>query len=454
MSRAAVSKSRADKGAKPPQSHTPVVAHEIVPGKFNDQDWSFMLDKDSSEDVVDKIMEDLVDTTMDNIYKLYTERQLLPFTVSQAKDAILSIVEWQFLSRDEGEVEIDNDQSWMEDEEPEPAFTDCWAQGSVPKQLIPPRPISPVAEIFLEHPDDKDEDIVPGPEREETKEEEAEKEDEVTEEVPVIKEESDVKVEEKKKEEKKRKFKFKPYRGRVKSGGLNKLMSESLEQTEMKMWAAEIEASYEQAMERNSGLLNMPASCHSILKVQSGRPPGNKDVLYDDMGNVMAVVKLNPDKLPSHRVKVNYQIVDPSVEAAQARLDAMRHGKFTRLYLKKKKPAIEEFDEATDLQEMKTTESKTDLPPPLIEAMELAPGVTVKESGRVRRGPARYIRKSDILSTSIKGLHPVNTHSTRPPLEVTDLLDRHTPILRPIRDSPPLPPIIPSPPNYKRQVST
>ena len=52
-----------------------------------------MIDKDSSEDVVDRIMEELVDTTMDTIYKMYTERQLLPFTVSQAKDAILSIVE-------------------------------------------------------------------------------------------------------------------------------------------------------------------------------------------------------------------------------------------------------------------------------------------------------------------------------------------------------------------------
>ena len=39
MSRATVSKSRADKGSKPAPAHTPVVAHEIVPGKFNDQDW-------------------------------------------------------------------------------------------------------------------------------------------------------------------------------------------------------------------------------------------------------------------------------------------------------------------------------------------------------------------------------------------------------------------------------
>lgn len=45
--------------------------------------------------------------------------------------------------------------------EPDPASTDCWAQGSVPKQIIPPRPISPVAEIFDERPDDEDEDVSP-----------------------------------------------------------------------------------------------------------------------------------------------------------------------------------------------------------------------------------------------------------------------------------------------------
>ena len=36
-------------------------------------------------------------------------------------------------------------------------------------------------------------------------------------------------------------------------------------------------------------------------QVQYGRPPGIKDVLYDDRGNVVAVMKISPKKLPSHR---------------------------------------------------------------------------------------------------------------------------------------------------------
>lgn len=50
---------------------------------------------------------------------------------------------------------------WIKILEPDPASTDCWAQGSVPKQIIPPRPMSPVAEIFEERPDDEDEDVSP-----------------------------------------------------------------------------------------------------------------------------------------------------------------------------------------------------------------------------------------------------------------------------------------------------
>lgn len=38
-----------------------------------------------------------------------------------------------------------------------------------------------------------------------------------------------------------------------------------------------------------------------FVQAQYGRPPGIKDVLYDDRGNVVAVMKISPEKLPSHR---------------------------------------------------------------------------------------------------------------------------------------------------------
>ena len=52
-----------------------------------------MLDKDGAEDFVDDIVDDLIDLTLGRCYELHIQRQLIPFTVSQAKDAILSIIE-------------------------------------------------------------------------------------------------------------------------------------------------------------------------------------------------------------------------------------------------------------------------------------------------------------------------------------------------------------------------
>lgn len=58
---------------------------------------NFMLDKDGSEDFIEDIMEELVDTTMDKIYDIYVDKQLLPFTVTMAKDAILQIIDVSFI---------------------------------------------------------------------------------------------------------------------------------------------------------------------------------------------------------------------------------------------------------------------------------------------------------------------------------------------------------------------
>ncbi|XP_060071777.1 uncharacterized protein C2orf81 homolog [Ylistrum balloti] len=451
MSRAAVSKSRADKGAKPgPPAHTPVVAHEIVPGKFNDQDWTFMVEKDGSEEFVEDIIDELVDNTLDVIYDNYVGQQLLPFTVTMAKDAILQIIEWQFLSRDEGEQDVETDQGWMEDEEPDPAVTDCWAQGSVPKALVPEKPMTPVEETIEENVEEEAaaEEVEEAQVEEEEPPELADKVSD-TEEGPNQEEVQKTKEEEKKK----KRTKYKPYTGRVKAGkGLNQ-MTESLEQTEMAMMYEEYVKSQEyEAAEKASGLLNMPVSCHSILKVQAGRPPGNKDVMYDDMGNVLAVIKLNPEKLPSHRVKVKYQVVDPAVEAAQARLEAMRHGRYMSRAIQRrlKRNKVEEIRPDEDLENGFQKDMKTPLPPPLTETMEISPGVTVREGGRVRRGPARYVRKVDKFTESQQSLRPVATRTTAPSLEVADLLDRQTPILRVMRDSPPLPPIVPHPPAQSR----
>ena len=52
-----------------------------------------MLDNDGSEEFIEDIVDSLIGQSLDKCFQLYIERQLLPFTVTEAKDYILSIVE-------------------------------------------------------------------------------------------------------------------------------------------------------------------------------------------------------------------------------------------------------------------------------------------------------------------------------------------------------------------------
>lgn len=81
-----------------------------------------MLERDESDDFIADIIDELCNSALDIIYKSYIDKQLIPYTVSQAKDAIVQIIEWQFLSRDEGEGDVSADVGWLEDDGIRPFF--------------------------------------------------------------------------------------------------------------------------------------------------------------------------------------------------------------------------------------------------------------------------------------------------------------------------------------------
>ncbi|XP_076990738.1 uncharacterized protein C2orf81 homolog isoform X2 [Tamandua tetradactyla] len=87
---------------------------------------------EEGEDVVGDILADLLARVMDSAFQVYLTQQCIPFTISQAREAMLQITEWRFLARDEGESAVAEDPTWGEDEEPTACTTDSWAQGSVP----------------------------------------------------------------------------------------------------------------------------------------------------------------------------------------------------------------------------------------------------------------------------------------------------------------------------------
>ncbi|XP_032099603.1 uncharacterized protein C2orf81 homolog [Sapajus apella] len=124
-----VTRSKAEK-VRPPTVPVPQV--DIVPGRLSEAEWMALTALEEGEDVVGDILADLLARVMDSAFKVYLTQQCIPFTISQAREAMLQITEWRFLARDEGESAVAEDPTWGEDEEPSACTTDSWAQGSVP----------------------------------------------------------------------------------------------------------------------------------------------------------------------------------------------------------------------------------------------------------------------------------------------------------------------------------
>ncbi|XP_019297872.2 uncharacterized protein C2orf81 homolog [Panthera pardus] len=129
-----VTRSKAEK-ARPPTVQVPQV--DIVPGRLTEAEWMALTALEEGEDVVGDILADLMTRVMDSAFKVYLTQQCIPFTISQAREAMLQITEWRFLARDEGESAVAEDPTWGEDEEPLACTTDAWAQGSVPVLQAP-----------------------------------------------------------------------------------------------------------------------------------------------------------------------------------------------------------------------------------------------------------------------------------------------------------------------------
>ncbi|XP_073906139.1 uncharacterized protein C2orf81 homolog isoform X2 [Castor canadensis] len=124
-----MTRSKAEK-TRPPTVPVPQV--DIVPGRLNEAEWIALTALEEGEDVVGDILADLLTRVLDSAFKVYLTQQCIPFTISQAREAMLQITEWRFLARDAGESAVAKDHTWGEDKEPLACTTDTWAQGSVP----------------------------------------------------------------------------------------------------------------------------------------------------------------------------------------------------------------------------------------------------------------------------------------------------------------------------------
>ncbi|KAF6024652.1 hypothetical protein EB796_017045 [Bugula neritina] len=169
--------------------------------------------------------------------------------------------------------------------------------------------------------------------------------------------------------------------------------------------------------------------------------------------------KYNPmPKSVGSILKTKFFVIDPSVEAAQARLNAMRTGRYTAS--KPQKGPIPISDKTkldkTSILDYRSVNSHammsgrlnqggtrggtsvTPLPPPMIESMELAPGVIIREGDRVKRGPKQLRRTADKLPRK-EALRPVCIEPEMT-ISVQELLGNKEPLVR--IEPTPVPPII------------
>lgn len=118
---------------------------EIVPGKFNENDWNNLLEIDEAQEFIWELLDECIENANKDIYTKYLDSQTIPFTINEAKKAILHLIDWQFLDDDSDD---DLTENWIQDQEPDSCMIDSWAQGYV--QTVVPEPIEFEQEIIEE----------------------------------------------------------------------------------------------------------------------------------------------------------------------------------------------------------------------------------------------------------------------------------------------------------------
>lgn len=449
-------KSRQDKSKTPAQAAAPPpTSNDIIPGRFTEADWHRMVEQEDGEDFVLDIVHEIVESTLAVIYDKYIASQTLPYTIQATKDLLLQIIEWQFLACDLGEENPSCDSTWLQEDEPVTPVTDSWAQGSVP---FLPRPSSSSSSTSLKSDREsemssvlEERPVAPEPPFEPLEVSATPLSISSPAQLPptTAASKDDKKQEEalksKSQGKKKTRAPFKLHKGKLPSFSgvdLSPVTDDKLED--------QLQENDRHDPVNTTGL-TMLSSSTSILKAQHGRPPGIKDVLYDERGNVIAVMKISPEKLPSHRVRTKFSVVDEEseVQAIRARAKTKKLGlssqntDFTAKDWKHSKSRNQRYDaEINPVNHSHVIEDNvpiTPLPPPLVDTMDISAGVVVREGKVVRRGPRQLSRRVE-KTPSTAYLQPLD--STRPTGQVrSDLLTRSSPIIRPLRATEPIPPI-------------
>ncbi|XP_028416770.1 uncharacterized protein C2orf81 homolog isoform X2 [Dendronephthya gigantea] len=438
---------------KPPSQPPPVTTtNDIIPGKFNENQWNSMVEEESSQDFILDLLDEILDCTVQVIHDKYIQSQLQPYSVHAAKDLLLQIIESRFLEHDLGEVSPANDVTWLEDEEPIPCVTDSWSQGSVPVQRCQSRPLSARCESRtltrscsesnslenspsegVESYEDRNE-VEPEAERNETTQESCETE--IPPPLEVVP--------------------SPPPTSRVVSPGRRKHVVKTTKKTTQ----SERKKSKTQVVEQRASQADPVENTGSMKPVQQIRtsraPPGEQEVTYDEQGNIVAMMRFSVDKLPTHRIRPRFGILDPQTDPIHplstqpgrkgTKKDATLSRQGRLADVRRKREVIQTFKSPSmksnmSLEITEDSEVVKPLPPPLSDSMEISAGVIVREGDIVRKGPKTIPAGRQKSPTDILNLQPVGSLAKRQTISVSDVIGNTSPVIRQMRIHEPIPPI-------------
>ncbi|KAE8628449.1 hypothetical protein XENTR_v10000020 [Xenopus tropicalis] len=393
-SRAAQSKSRAEKSRTAAAAPHPQVSVEIVPGRFTEDDWTSLLVQEDGEEVVGEIVESLLSVVMEKCFNIYLSRQAA---------VVESISDTQEPTSDEASSQPVTDCS------SEPSQSPAHDQPNETNNMAPTAPKEP--QVLLQ----------PTPPTHAPQ----------------------------------RKVPYRPYHGPLRSAGVRNI-TKSLDDTEKEMLMEQL-AKMREEDEDDRDFQLLPTSLHNILKIQLGRPPQKKGVIYDDTGNVLCVPKLDPSRLPRHSICPRVELMD-SMKEAEHKVKRPRRTGRAQLPKADKRQREKETARPNPNCSVQITPTPTD-PPQLIQgrvtfnpytlgsstpaqdcsplplsagiplnAMRLSHGVILRDGNSTERGYG--LQKRDPIERS-RELKPIQASVTLPRIPVEQLIKDHTPYVRP-----------------------
>ncbi|KAM4049379.1 uncharacterized protein C2orf81 homolog isoform 2-T2 [Anomaloglossus baeobatrachus] len=390
-----------------------------------------MVTAEDGEDVVGDIVDSLLSHVMEECLVVYLQHQVIPYTVSQARDAMLQIVQWTFVPRDEGNHEPGTESTWQE--EPQPCPHDSWAQGCVPVTHPARTTPSSQSQVSPEHPitniTEETSQIVETPGADEDPPQSSQEQVPIPQifapqiHQPVIKPTPPTAPP-------KTRPGYRPHRGPLRSAGL-KNITKSLEETEKEMLLKQLDKKESPNYETIDFL---PTSLHNILKIQLGRPPQKKDVIYDHAGNVLSVPKVELYQLPQHHVQPRIEVLDISKESGKSLISRKhREAAIRRSHASAsstKPPTVHKMMASQSTTAIEDVRASTAI---LLDTMPLTRGVILKKGDATERGSVYSLRQGELISKRDKrDLRPVQASVTLPSLAVEHLLKNNVPQVQPL----------------------